>query len=39
MPPNDPHRKNLLNANYADVGIGIAPAEYGYYFIADLGSR
>jgi len=38
-PPNDPHRKNLLNANYADIGIGIAPAEYGYYFIANFGTR
>ena len=38
-PPNDPHRKNLLNTHYADIGIGIAKADYGYYFIANFGSR
>jgi uncharacterized protein YkwD len=38
-PPNDPHRKNLLNTNYSDIGIGVAKADFGYYFIANFGSR
>lgn len=38
-PPNDPHRQNLLNTRYADVGIGVASGGYGYYFIADFGRR
>jgi uncharacterized protein YkwD len=38
-PPNDPHRKNLLHTRYSEIGVGIAPAGNGYYFIADLGSR
>lgn len=38
-PPNDPHRRNLLHTLYDEVGIGIAPAGNGYYFIADFGNR
>lgn len=38
-PPNDPHRKNILNTRYAEIGVGIAPAENGWYFIADFGNR
>lgn len=38
-PPNDPHRQNLLNTHYADIGIGIAKADFGYYFIANFGNR
>ena len=38
-PPNDPHRRNLLHTRYSEIGVGIAPAGNGYYFIADLGSR
>ena len=38
-PPNDLHRKNLLHTRFTQVGIGIAPAGNGYYFIADFGSR
>lgn len=38
-PPNDPHRKNLLHTLYAELGIGIAKADNGYYFIANFGKR
>jgi uncharacterized protein YkwD len=38
-PPNDPHRQNLLNTRYADIGIGIAKADFGYYFIANFASH
>lgn len=38
-PPNDPHRKNLLHTLYTELGIGIARADNGYYFIANFGSR
>ena len=34
-----PHRLNILGSNYAEVGIGIAQGGWGYYFIADFGSR
>ena len=34
-----PHRVNILNANYAEVGIGIAKGGWGYYYIADFGNR
>ncbi len=39
IPPNDPHRKNILSSRYSEIGVGIAPAPYGYYFIADFGQR
>jgi uncharacterized protein YkwD len=38
-PPNDPHKRNLLHTLYDEVGIGVAPSENGYYFIADFGNR
>jgi LysM repeat protein len=38
-PPNDPHRRNVLHTIYHEIGVGVAPGENGYYFIADLGSR
>jgi len=38
-PPNDAHRRSILHANYDEIGVGIAPADYGYYFIADYGRR
>lgn len=34
-----PHRVNILNSNYAEVGIGIAQGGWGYYYIADFGNR
>ncbi len=38
-PGNDPHRANILNPMYKDIGIGIAKAPWGYYFFTDFGSR
>ena len=39
IPPNDPHRRNILSAYYVEVGIGIAEMEWGYVFITDFGRR
>lgn len=36
-PPNDPHRRTLLSTWLTEVGVGVAPAGWGYYFIADFG--
>jgi uncharacterized protein YkwD len=36
-PPNDPHRRTLLTTWLTEVGIGVAEAHWGYYFIADFG--
>ncbi len=36
-PPNDPHRRTLLSSWLTEVGVGVAPAGWGYYFIADFG--
>ena len=38
-PPNDTHRQDLLNNGYTEIGVGIARAGQGYYFIVDYGSR
>lgn len=35
----DPHRRNILWTRYAEIGIGIAKGGWGYYVIADFGSR
>ncbi|NOZ72112.1 MAG: LysM peptidoglycan-binding domain-containing protein [Chloroflexi bacterium] len=36
-PDADPHRRNLLSPHYTEIGIGIAPDNWGgYYFIADF---
>ncbi len=37
VPPNDPHRRTLLTTWLTEVGIGIAEASWGYYFIAVFG--
>ncbi len=37
VPPNDPHRRTLLSPTLTQVGVGIAPATWGYYFVADFG--
>jgi uncharacterized protein YkwD len=34
-----PHRSNILNPMYRDVGIGIVKVGWGYYFFVDFGSR
>ncbi len=38
-PPNDPHRQNLLHDTYTEIGVGVARAGQGYYFVVDFGSR
>jgi uncharacterized protein YkwD len=35
--PTGPHRANIMSANYAEVGFGIAPSNGGYYIITNLG--
>jgi uncharacterized protein YkwD len=35
----DPHRRNILNPRYTEIGIGIARGPWGYYFVADFGER
>lgn len=38
IPPNDPHRRTLLSTWLTEIGMGVAEAEWGYYyFIADFG--
>ena len=37
--PNGPHRRAILGSGYTEIGIGVARGSWGYYFIADFGSR
>jgi uncharacterized protein YkwD len=37
VPPNDWHRRMLLTEYFTEVGVGVAPAETGYYFVAVFG--
>lgn len=37
VPPNDPHRRTLLTTWLTEIGVGVAKAHWGYYFIADFG--
>ncbi len=39
IPPNDPHRRNILSPYYTEIGIGIADTGWGYIFITDFGRR
>jgi uncharacterized protein YkwD len=39
IPPNDPHRRNILSSYYTEVGIGIVQMDWGYVFITDFGRR
>jgi uncharacterized protein YkwD len=39
IPPNDPHRRNILSPHYAEIGIGIAATDLGYIFVTDFGRR
>jgi uncharacterized protein YkwD len=39
IPPNDPHRRNILSPHYTEIGIGIANSGWGYIFITDFGRR
>ncbi len=36
-PPDDPHRRTLLSTWLTEIGIGVAPTTWGYYFLADFG--
>ena len=37
VPPDDPHRRMMLHTWFTEVGVGVAEAPWGYYFIADFG--
>lgn len=39
IPPNDPHRRNILSPHYNEIGIGIADTGWGYIFVTDFGRR
>ncbi len=39
IPPNDPHRRNILSPHYTEIGIGIAATSWGYIFVTDFGRR
>lgn len=36
---SDPHRRNILNPKYSEIGIGVAKGAWGYYFVADFAGR
>jgi uncharacterized protein YkwD len=38
-PANGPHRRTILDADYTEIGIGVARGSWGFYFIADFASR
>jgi uncharacterized protein YkwD len=38
-PGGDPHRRNILDPNYSEVGIGVAATRWGTYFIAVFAGR
>jgi LysM repeat protein len=38
-PGADPHVQNILAGRATEIGIGVALGAWGYYFIADFGSR
>ena len=35
--PSGPHRRNIMSADFSEVGFGIAPMRGGFIFIANLG--
>jgi uncharacterized protein YkwD len=35
-PGHDPHRRNILDPEYAEIGIGVANGPWGSYFVADF---
>jgi len=37
--PGGPHYENILGAHFNEIGIGVAKGGWGYYVIADFGSR
>ena len=38
-PGRDPHRRNILNPRYSEVGIGVAATQWATYFIADFAAK
>lgn len=38
-PGADPHVQNIMARRATEIGIGVAKGAWGYYFIADFGSR
>jgi uncharacterized protein YkwD len=38
-PGADPHVRNIMEGRATEIGIGVARGAWGYYFIADFGSR
>jgi uncharacterized protein YkwD len=39
IPPNDPHRRNILSPRRTEMGIGIAETGWGLFFVTDFGQR
>jgi uncharacterized protein YkwD len=37
-PPNDPHRRTILNPWLTEIGVGVVKPSWGYYFFADFGT-
>jgi uncharacterized protein YkwD len=37
-PPNDPHRRTILNTALTEIGVGVVQPNWGYYFFADFGT-
>ena len=37
--PGGPHYENIMSGNFSEIGIGVAKGGWGYYVIADFGSR
>ena len=35
-PGHDPHRRNILDPKYAEIGIGVAAGQWATYFVADF---
>lgn len=38
-PGADPHVQNIMASRATEIGVGVARGAWGYYFIADFGSR
>ncbi len=38
VPPNDPHRRTILNPALTEVGVGVVQPAWGYYFFANFGT-
>jgi uncharacterized protein YkwD len=38
-PGRDPHRRNILDPKYTEIGIGVASGKWGTYFVADFAGR